>query len=72
MANPTASIKVRVRAEPTRSARVRPASTAARDIGSDLKRSMTPVARSSATPKAAPPPPNRANWASSPGMSQLA
>src|SRR5712691_6864362 len=34
-------------------------------------RSMTPLARSPTTPNAAPPPPNSANWASSPGMSQL-
>jgi hypothetical protein len=71
MTSPTASIMVRVTAERTRSERVRPASTAAPVIGSERNRSMTPLVRSSARPEAVPEPPNRANWASRPGMSQL-
>ena len=39
------------------SARVRPASTAERDIGSERKRSMSPFFRSSASPSAVTKPP---------------
>ena len=39
------------------SARVRPASTAARDIGSERKRSTSPFFRSSARPSAVTKPP---------------
>ncbi len=71
MANPTMAISTRVNAERNRSEKVRPASTATRAIGSDRNRSMLPLARSSARPAAVPAPPNSANWASSPGTSQL-
>src|SRR6266498_948747 len=71
MASPTASSSTMVRVVPARSARVRPAGSAERAMGRERNRSMTPLARSSAILNAAPWLPNRANWASSPGMSQL-
>jgi hypothetical protein len=69
--NPTAVISSRVRVARHRSDRVRPASTAIRAVGRDLNRSMLPRARSSARPAAVAAPENSANWASSPGTSQL-
>jgi len=58
MARPTAATTSAPRAWVSRSATVRPASTAARDIGSDRKRSISPVlmsvTRATAVPGAVP------------------
>ena len=47
---------------------VRPASSAARDIGSERNRSMRPRLRSSARPIAVMNPPNAMFWTMMPGM----
>jgi hypothetical protein len=52
----------------TTSESVRPASTAARDIGSDRKRSMSPLRRSSDSPSAVAKPPNAMFCTTMPGM----
>jgi hypothetical protein len=52
----------------TTSASVRPASTAARDIGSERKRSISPLPRSSARPRAVTNPPNDIVWTMIPGI----
>ena len=52
----------------TTSERVRPASTAARDIGSERKRSIRPFFRSSARPIAVTKPPKDIVWTMIPGI----
>ena len=52
----------------TTSASVRPASTAERDIGSERKRSIRPLLRSSASPSAVTKPPNAIVWTMIPGI----
>ena len=47
---------------------VRPLSTAARDIGSDRKRSMSPFCTSSERPSAVTNPPKAIDWAMMPGI----
>ena len=51
---------------------VRPASTAARAIGSERKRSMSPLRRSSERPIAVTNPPNAIVWAMIPGIRKSA
>ena len=51
----------------TMSASVRPASTAARDMGSERKRSISPFARSSLRPSAVTKPPKAMFWTTMPG-----
>ena len=50
------------------SARVRPARTAARDIGSERKRSISPFFRSSDRPSAVTKPPKAIVWTMIPGI----
>ena len=50
------------------SEKVRPKSTAARDIGSDRKRSMSPLRTSSESPRAVVNPPKAIDWAMIPGI----
>jgi ABC-2 type transport system ATP-binding protein len=50
------------------SEKVRPVSTAARDIGSERKRSMRPFLTSSDSPSAVTKPPNAIDWTMIPGM----
>ena len=50
------------------SASVRPASTAERAIGSERKRSMSPLLRSSTRPRAVTKPPNDIVWTMIPGI----
>ena len=50
------------------SARVRPARTAARDIGSERKRSTRPFFRSSERPSAVTKPPKAIVWTMIPGI----
>ena len=50
------------------SASVRPASTAERDIGSERKRSIRPLRRSSLSPIAVTKPPNAIVWTMIPGI----
>ncbi len=52
----------------TMSASVRPASTAARDIGSERKRSIRPFFRSSERPSAVTKPPKAMVWTMIPGI----
>ena len=47
---------------------VRPASTAARDIGSERKRSISPLCTSSDSPRAVTKPPKAIDWAMMPGI----
>ena len=47
---------------------VRPASTAARDIGSERKRSIRPFWTSSESPSAVTNPPNAIDWTMMPGI----
>jgi hypothetical protein len=47
---------------------VRPISTAARDIGSDRKRSIRPFWTSSDSPSAVTNPPKAIDWAMMPGI----
>jgi hypothetical protein len=47
---------------------VRPASTAARDIGSERKRSIRPFFTSSESPRAVTNPPNAIDWTTMPGI----
>ena len=47
---------------------VRPASTAARDIGSERKRSIRPFLTSSDRPSAVTNPPNAIDWTMMPGI----
>jgi hypothetical protein len=47
---------------------VRPRRTAARDIGSDRKRSISPLRTSSDSPRAVVNPPNAIDWAMMPGI----
>ena len=53
-ASPASTVTVAPSKVVRRSATVRPTMTAARDIGSERKRSMRPVDRSTAIPMAAP------------------
>ena len=55
----------------TRSAVVRPISTAERDIGSDRKRSMMPFFMSSARPIAVVVEPKMAFWTKIPGIRNM-
>ena len=50
------------------SARVRPASTEARAVGSERKRSIRPLVMSSARPSAVTNPPKAMFWAMMPGI----
>ena len=50
------------------SASVRPVSTAARDIGSERKRSISPFFRSSDSPSAVTKPPKVIDWTMIPGI----
>ena len=50
---------------------VRPASTAARDIGSERKRSIRPFWTSSASPSAVTNPPNAIDWTMMPGHQEV-
>ena len=50
------------------SASVRPASTAERAIGSERKRSIRPLRRSSLSPIAVTKPPNAIDWVMIPGI----
>jgi hypothetical protein len=52
----------------TMSAEVRPASTAARAIGSERKRSIRPLCRSSFRPSAVTKPPKAMFWTMMPGI----
>ena len=52
----------------TTSASVRPASTAARAIGSERKRSIRPLCRSSLSPSAVTNPPKAVFWTMIPGI----
>ena len=52
----------------TTSASVRPASTDARAVGSERKRSIRPFVRSSARPSAVTNPPNAMFWTMIPGI----
>ena len=54
------------------SAIVRPASTAARAIGSERKRSISPRFRSSASPSAVAKPPKAMFWITMPGIRKSA
>jgi hypothetical protein len=56
------------RAFVTTSARVRPASTEAREVGSERNRSIRPLVRSSARPRAVTKPPNAVFWTMIPGI----
>ena len=47
---------------------VRPASTAARDIGSERNRSIRPLCTSSVSPSAVTNPPNAIDWTMIPGI----
>ena len=47
---------------------VRPVSTAARDIGSERKRSIRPFWTSSESPSAVTKPPNAIDWTMMPGI----
>ena len=47
---------------------VRPSSTAARDIGSERKRSIRPFWTSSESPRAVTNPPNAIDWTMMPGI----
>ena len=53
------------------SASVRPVRTAARDIGSDRKRSISPFFRSSASPSAVTKPPKRHRLDDDPGDQEV-
>jgi hypothetical protein len=50
------------------SASVRPVSTAARDMGRDQKRSISPFFRSSESPSAVTNPPKAIDWTMIPGI----
>ena len=50
------------------SEKVRPVSTAARDMGSERKRSMSPLWTSSESPSAVTNPPKAIDWAMMPGI----
>jgi hypothetical protein len=50
------------------SASVRPVSTAARDMGRDRKRSISPFFRSSESPSAVTNPPKAIDWTMIPGI----
>ena len=65
---PTTSITVIERELVAMSARVRPASTAERAIGSERKRSIRPLFRSSARPSAVTKPPKAIVWTKIPGI----
>ena len=54
------------------SERVRPVSTAIRDIGSERKRSTRPFFRSSTRPRAVAKPPNDICWTMIPGIMKSA
>ena len=65
---PTAIITVSENVLSTMSAIVRPASTAERAIGSERKRSIRPLRRSSLSPIAVTKPPNAIDWVMIPGI----
>ena len=71
MITPTTSITVIEMPLVTMSERVRPASTAERDIGSERKRSTRPLRRSSAIPIAVTKPPKAIVWTRIPGIRKL-
>ena len=65
---PTANSTTSDRQLSTMSENVRPASTAARDIGSERKRSIRPFLTSSESPSAVTNPPNAIDWTMMPGI----
>jgi hypothetical protein len=65
---PMPTIKIMMKTLRTRSASVRPASTADRAIGSERKRSMSPLFRSSASPIPVWIAPNATVCANTPGI----
>jgi hypothetical protein len=67
-ANPTASSTTSERQFSGTSDDVRPSSTAARDIGSERKRSTSPFWTSSLSPSAVTNPPNAIDWTMMPGI----
>ena len=67
-AKPTTAISATTKTLRTRSARVRPASTAERAMGSERNRSSSPLLRSVARPMAAPMAPNTVVCTKMPGI----
>ena len=67
-AKPTVSSTTSDRQLSTTSENVRPVSTAARDIGSERKRSIRPFWTSSESPSAVTKPPNAIDWTMMPGI----
>ena len=67
-AKPTAKSTTSDRQLSTTSENVRPASTAARDIGRERKRSMSPFCTSSESPSAVTKPPKAIDWTMIPGI----
>ena len=65
---PTTSSTVSDRQLSRTSDSVRPVSTAARDIGSERKRSIRPFWTSSESPSAVTNPPNAIDWTMMPGI----
>ena len=69
---PTPSMTTSASALVAMSAKVRPASTAERAIGSERNRSIRPLLRSSASPSAVTKPPNAIVWTMIPGIRKSA